>query len=234
MGVLVELVEAAQQVGPLDQLVERASRCRASSLRRRSKRSRSMPGGSVIARTWKLAVVRVGLHGERLVGRAEEAGARALRSARSGMATAVGRPGTSGISFFTTADQLGYLMRRAGRIAAAEHEHAGRVVVGNVMVDAAQDRTAGGSAAPAAASTRRRCSRAGRSGSGLNSPRMSAGASGFMSHMSWCGGPPCCQMKMTFLALALAARGLLARPAARPAASGPTGRRRRGAGRRGG
>ena len=25
---------------------------------------------------------------------------------------------------------------------------------------------------------------------GLNSPRISAGASGFRSHRSWCGGPP--------------------------------------------
>ena len=69
-------------------------------------------------------------------------------------------------------------MRRAGRIAAAEHEHAGRVVIGNVMVDAAQDRTAGGSAAPAAASARRRCSRAGWCAIGLNSPRISSGRVG--------------------------------------------------------
>src|SRR5688572_20861058 len=32
---------------------------------------------------------------------------------------------------------------------------------------------------------------------GLNAPRNSAGASGFMSNVSWCGGPPGSQTKMT-------------------------------------
>lgn len=45
-------------------------------------------------------------------------------------ATAVGSPGTSGVSFFTTVDQPRYLSDWLGGIAAAEHEHAGRVVSG--------------------------------------------------------------------------------------------------------
>src|SRR5262249_59362213 len=35
---------------------------------------------------------------------------------------------------------------------------------------------------------------------GLNSPRTSAGASGFGSNVSCCGGPPCSQRKSTFFA----------------------------------
>ena len=34
---------------------------------------------------------------------------------------------------------------------------------------------------------------------GLNSPRISPGASVLMSHMSWCGGPPPRKMLMTAL-----------------------------------
>ena len=55
---------------------------------------------------------------------------------------------------------------------------------------------------------------------GLNSPRISSGASGLRSHMSWCGGPPARKMLMTALCR------LGGRPAARAGLLGARGRRR--------